>query len=479
MLLDWRRIFSNDKKEGPTALVVPYKCDKREYILLDSLNDKEKIIEFLKETNCTGKPGENRIFPLKGDQYDYIALFAINDEEDSVECSVLEGAAKLYSCLKDYGVKNVKISEGIYSDMVIRGLMLKGFKYDFLKKEKEDPLVILSGATDKFNDDIEKTKAQLFSIFLQETPANYLTPTLFCEYAREYLKDNQNIKINAYDEEFMKEKGMNMLLSVGQGSIQPSKLLVIEYKGKNTEEFDVGLVGKGVTFDSGGISLKPSLGMKDMKKDMGGASVVLSSIGYTAMKKESINVVCVIPLVENLPSDKATKPGDVFKAMNGKTVDVTNTDAEGRLILGDALCFAQEIYNPKYLMDFATLTGAIIVALGSTYSGVFSNSNELFEKIQKASDISKDEIWRMPLDNLTRRKLKGDASDLLNHIKFGSGSVLAAVFLEEFVKKETKWAHFDIAGMMEGPQLSGVYGDYAQGRPTVLLCELMSLLSKE
>ena len=246
-----------------------------------------------------------------------------------------------------------------------------------------------------------------------------------------------------------KKLEMNALMGVAQGSVKPPRVLVMKWNGKKDRNFanPIGFIGKGVTFDTGGISIKPSGGMEDMKWDMGGAAVVAGLMHTLAIRKSKANVVGIVGLVENMPDGNAQRPGDIVKSMSGQTIEVLNTDAEGRLVLADVITYLRKQYKPSLMIDLATLTGAIIVALGDRYAGLFSNSDSLAEKIYKSSIETKELVWRLPLDNQFDKLLDCSVADMKNITGTrGAGSITAAQFIEHFVG-DVNWAHLDIAGV--------------------------------
>jgi len=278
-------------------------------------------------------------------------------------------------------------------------------------------------------------------------PANYMTPSQMAEVAKE-IASKCNLEFKVFDREDMGAMGMGALLGVAKGSNQPPKLITLSYKGDEHSEKAIGFLGKGITFDSGGISIKPSEGMEEMKDDMSGAAAVMAAVGAIAQLKPKINVTVIIPATENLPSGTALKPGDVLRAMNGKTIEVISTDAEGRLILADALSYAvKQGLSP--LIDLATLTGACRVALGLLYSGVFGNDQKLIDKVLKAADRTGERMWQMPMPEEYKEQNKSDIADIKNTGNRYGGAITAALFLAEFVDN-VPWVHLDIAG----PRLS-------------------------
>lgn len=302
---------------------------------------------------------------------------------------------------------------------------------------------------------------------LGDTPANMMTPTHLAKQAQQLQNQYSKVKTEILSEAQMKKLGMGSLLSVAQGSEQPAKLIVIHYKGKDSSQKPVVLVGKGVTFDSGGISLKPGPNMDEMKYDMLGAATVLGCINAAAEAKLPVHLIGVIPTTENLPSGHATKPGDVFTSMSGKTIEVLNTDAEGRLILCDALTYCER-FKPDVVIDIATLTGAMIIALGKYKSGLFCDDEKLTKSLLSAGLEINDECWHMPMGEEYTEELKSNFADLANIGSRYGGSIVAACFLAQFTQK-FKWAHLDIAGVAWNSGLSKA----ASGRPIPLLMQYL------
>ena len=285
-----------------------------------------------------------------------------------------------------------------------------------------------------------------FMKLLVSLPSNILYPKSYCELIKKNI-DSKKITIKYYNEDKIKKIGMNCLLSVAQGSQREPRVVTFESKSPKKKECDILFVGKGVCFDSGGISIKPSGGMEDMKWDMAGSAVVSGLMKYLSEVKPEISFAGIIGLVENMPSHKAYKPGDIIKSYKGINVEVLNTDAEGRLVLADIITYGCEKYNPKIVIDFATLTGAIMVALGQHYAGLFCNDDKLSNTLYEAGLNSNERVWRMPLHDDFDKELNSPFVDIKN---IGSGryggSVTAAQFLQRFIPNKTKWAHLDIAG---------------------------------
>lgn len=282
-----------------------------------------------------------------------------------------------------------------------------------------------------------------FTRDLVSEPANYLTTTEFA--TRLQALTDLGVEVEVLDEDKLTELGMGSLLSVGQGSASPSKVVVMQWKGG--EGAPLALVGKGVVFDTGGISLKPAAGMEDMTMDMGGAGVVAGVMKALALRKAKAHVVGLVGLVENMPSGTATRPGDVVTSMKGDTIEVINTDAEGRLVLADVLWYAQERFAPAGIINLATLTGAIIVGLGHENAGVFSNNDGICNDFLKAAATEGEGAWRMPMGPAYDDMIKSAIADIKNSAGRPAGSITAAQFLRRFVKDETPWIHLDIAGV--------------------------------
>jgi leucyl aminopeptidase len=278
---------------------------------------------------------------------------------------------------------------------------------------------------------------------LAVTPANDMTPTILAQHAREVAEEH-GLGVEIIERSHMEKLGMGSFLSVARGSEEPPKLIVLTYNGDPKSDEKLALVGKGITFDSGGISLKPSDKMEDMKYDMCGAAAVIATMGAIAQLKIRINIIGIAPASENLPSGKATKPGDIVKAMNGKTIEVINTDAEGRLILADALAYARTLGATK-IIDTATLTGAIVVALGHAATGVVSNNDAFATHFLNIANTTCERYWQMPLYDDYNKKVKSEIADLRNATGREAGALTAAAFLQAFVG-DTPWIHLDIAG---------------------------------
>jgi len=273
-----------------------------------------------------------------------------------------------------------------------------------------------------------------------------LYPEEFADRAAKLKK--LDVEVEILDEKDLKKIGMRALLGVGQGSRRESRVAIMRWNGAGKDEKPVAFVGKGVTFDTGGISIKPAAGMESMKWDMGGAGAVAGAMKAIAGRKAKANVIGICGLVENMPGGNAQRPGDVVTTMSGQTVEVINTDAEGRLVLADAITYVQRTYKPKTIVDMATLTGAIVITLGHEWAGLFSSNEELASELQKAGEESGDKLWRMPMGEPFDRLIDSPIADMKNVGPREGGSITAAQFIQRFVDKGVAWAHCDIAGMV-------------------------------
>ena len=307
----------------------------------------------------------------------------------------------------------------------------------------------------------------MFTRTLVAEPANVLYPESFVERAKELTA--LGVQIDVLDTAAMRELGMGALLGVAQGSIREPRLLVMKWDGTGGTKDPVALVGKGVTFDTGGISLKPPGGMEDMKWDMGGAGAVTGAMKALAGRKAKAHVIGVCGLVENMPDGNAQRPGDVVTSMSGQTIEVINTDAEGRLVLCDALTWVQKTYSPKTIVDLATLTGAMIISLGHEYGGIFANDDSLAEQLVAAGTAVGDKLWRMPLADPFDKLIDSPIADMKNVGPREGGSITAAQFLKRFIDDGVRWAHLDIAGMVWASKPGATWDKGATGYGVRLL----------
>ena len=366
----------------------------------------------------------------------------------------LAGAA-LYKALRSHKITSANLTDIALNDALLAaflyGALSQSYEFNsyFTKKEesKHIQLGVAHGDQSAFDALMADVNAMLAGVFMARDlitePANVLYPAEFaarCEGLR-----SLGLEVDVLDEAAMTKLGMGALLGVGQGSRRESKMVVMKWNGGG-DEAPLAYVGKGVCFDTGGISLKPPKGMEDMKWDMGGAAAVTGAMCAIAGRKVARNVVGIIGLVENMPDGDAQRPGDVVTSMSGQTIEVINTDAEGRLVLADCLTYCQEKFKPQMIVDLATLTGAIIVALGKDYAGLFSNDEGLTSKIRASGDATAEPCWPMPIGDSYHQMLKSHIADMKNIGGPWGGSITAACFLERYIDEGTPWAHIDMAG---------------------------------
>ncbi len=374
------------------------------------------------------------------------------------------------------GIADLAVATDVAAAHFAHGAELRNWRLDTyrtkLKEEQKPKLksIILAGAPDAaraLSERLQKVAAGVhFTKLLVSEPANVLYPETFVERCREALEP-LGVKIVVLDDQQMKALGMGSLLGVGQGSVRRERIIAMEWNGVGPDgPAPLVLVGKGVTFDTGGISIKPAPGMEDMKWDMGGAGAVAGAMVALAGRKAKAHVVGICGLVENMPDGNAQRPGDIVTSMSGQTIEVLNTDAEGRLVLCDVFTWAQKQYSPKVMLDFATLTGAIIVSLAHHYAGVFSNSDALWGKLDKAGAAVNDLVWRQPLSEPGGHYdqiIDSTIADMKNLGSREGGSITAAQFLQRFVDEGVEWAHIDIAGAVWRPKAGPLHDKGATG----------------
>ncbi|XP_055317163.1 cytosol aminopeptidase-like isoform X2 [Sitodiplosis mosellana] len=407
---------------------------------------------------------------------DWDALEKIDGEKENVRIAAGVGVKALAA----NKIFNIELDDLESAQSAAEGAHLASYIYQEFRaadKQKKIPeLQVLSDSSkkDEWNFGKVLANSQNWARTLSNTPANHMTPTLFAENVAKNMA--KGVEVVAHDRQWAEQQGMGSFLSVSNGSAQPPIFLELTYRGIDSAENPIALVGKGITFDSGGISIKPSAKMDAMRADMSGGAIVAATINALAETGAKVYVKGFIPLTENMPGGRATKPGDVFKSRNGKTICVDNTDAEGRLVLIDALDYAAD-FKPQFILDIATLTGAMSVALGDCLTGAFVNNDKLWQHLEKASESSGDRLWRMPLlKHYTKQMTDFSAYDLDNIAKSGKGggSCTAAAFLREFVPKDTPWVHLDIAPVMGDTSDQSYLGEGMCGRPLRTIYELIA-----
>ncbi len=432
-------------------------------VLLLSVENIEKtkdnlILNAQKKFNFTGKLNQ---FQMVADSGITKLLVGIGEEKKLNELALQKLGAKILSFVNGAKFSDAKIifadkNHSKNSAQLAFGMLLQSYrfnKYFVNKKENKDLRInkIDFLVTDEKVNKLEFSKLEILAqnIFfvrdLVSEPSNILNPESYAEICKALKKEGLEVEILGIEQ--MKKLGMNALLGVGQGSEFESKLIILKWNGGKKGDQPLAFVGKGVTFDTGGISIKPSNNMEDMKTDMAGSAVVAGLLRNLAQRKAKINAVGVIGLVENMPDGRAQRPGDVVRSMSGQTIEVINTDAEGRLVLADALHYTNTKFKPKLIIDLATLTGAIIVSLADVYAGLFSNDDELALHLKKCGEHTGELVWQLPIGEEYDEMINSDIADMKNvGSGRGAGSITAAQFLKRFIG-ETKWVHLDIAGV--------------------------------
>jgi leucyl aminopeptidase len=365
---------------------------------------------------------------------------------------------------------------------VASGLRLRAYKFDRYKTKKKDDngavrsdvsiaVADVAAARKAFAPESHVVDGVIIARELVNEPPNVLFPVEFARRAGQLKKVGVNVEV--LDVKAMTKLGMGALLGVGQGSTQPSRTVIMRWNGAKKGEQPVAFIGKGVCFDTGGISIKGAASMEDMKGDMGGAACVVGLMHALAARKARVNAIGAIGLVENMPDGNAQRPGDIVTSMSGQTIEIINTDAEGRLVLADVLWYVTKKYKPKFMVDLATLTGAIMVALGTEYAGMFSNNDELAERLSKIGNETGERVWRMPLGPEYDKQIDSQFADMKNTGGRNGGSITAAQFLQRFVDG-TPWAHLDVAGTAMGAPKTDINHSWGSGYGVRLLDRLVS-----
>jgi leucyl aminopeptidase len=409
----------------------------------------------------TGAKGRNlELVAPSGLDYARVLLVGcgVQGEFDDAACET--AAAEAFQALKTCGAETLTLGlQGFSTGHVARaalGARLAAYRFDrYRTREPADKKPSIKAVRIEVDDIAAAQKAfeslnaladgVLFARDLVSEPANILYPAEFARRVK--ALESLGLGVEILGETEMTALGMGSLLGVGQGSRRESQLVVIQWKGaKDPKAQPIAFVGKGVCFDTGGISLKPADGMEDMITDMGGAAAVSGLMHVLAARKAKVNAIGILGLVENMPDGNAQRPGDIVTSMSGQTIEVINTDAEGRLVLADALWYCQDRFKPKFVVDLATLTGAIVVALGNDYGGLYSNNDELSDNLLSAAKATGDNLWRMPLPAAYEKQIESLAADMKNTGGRPGGSITAALFIQRFIK-DTPWAHLDIAAV--------------------------------
>ncbi|MBI4336441.1 MAG: leucyl aminopeptidase [Chloroflexi bacterium] len=451
------------------------------------------ISALISDGEVRGKKGENTLLHTLGRIPAKRVLVAGLGKQGEFSLDVVrQVTAEACRALRRAGVKRAAtiahgagiggLSALAVGQAIAEGALLGTYTFTRLKSRQEDhqelaELLVVERDADKAKELDEGVRigrilaeATVLCRDLVNEPANRMTPTRLAEAAQEIARVH-GLEVQVLERAQCEELGMGSFLSVARGSVEPPKLIVLSYRGDpDSPENNLGLVGKGITFDSGGISLKPAANMEEMKADMAGGASVLCAVKALAQLKPKINVTAIVPATENLPSGSATKPGDVVRAMSGKTIEVINTDAEGRLVLADAVCYARKL-GLRRMVDVATLTGAISVALGDVRVGLFTNNQGLADELLKAGEAAGERYWQLPMDEEYRELITSQVADIKNTGGRNAGSITGAYFIKEFAE-DTPWVHLDIAGVDMSEKDKGYLVKGASGIPVRTLVHL-------
>ena len=422
--------------------------------LLSSLLEKDKdLLKFFEKiikNNSTNK------FLIRTEKGNFFLIKRKVETQDLTNKYLEDLGGTIFNSIKSISCNEAKIYENDdkISRQICLGILLGSYKFNNYKKIKSKEVIDLKKIVvvaeeiknypNLFQEIINLAQGVFTARDLVWQPPNILYPSSFAEECKRLKKIG--IKVTILNEQQLKKIGMDALLAVGRGSRKESKVVIMEWLGGNKNSNPMTFIGKGVCFDSGGLSLKPPKSMEDMKWDMGGAATVTGLLETVALSKLKHNVIGILGLVENMPDGDAQRPGDVVKSVSGQTIEVLNTDAEGRLVLADLLSWAEQKYKPRFMVNLATLTGAMIVALGNVRAGLFSNDEAVSKAIFASGEITGEKVWAMPLDDDYDKLIKTEIADMKNIGGPGAGSITAACFLKRHVEK-TPWAHLDIAGV--------------------------------
>ncbi len=484
---------SVSKRPKADLVVVPFFKTKKGVDVAVNLPDLKGVINpILKAGDFNGKEGATMLAYLTGKTEKRLLLLGLGEEKSCTMETLRRGySAAMKRCQGKKWVnvnfvlpKHGKLDTREITRSVSEGIALSAYVYDQWKsKEGKKPFYVkkatLIGAKDSKIG--KKTLEILTGVNLARDLINGnaldVTPETLAAEAKKMARKFPSVKASVLNKKQLEKEKMGLLLAVGSGSRIDPALVILEYRGAPRNEDLTMVVGKGITFDTGGVNLKPTNFIEDMRADMGGAAAAIGLIQAAASCKLKANIVALVPTTENAMDALSYKPGDVYRAHSGKTVEITNTDAEGRLVLADALSYGQKRFSPDRIIDMATLTGAMVIALGEVRAGLFSNNDKLAKVCEKAGEVTGERVWRMPLDPEYMSLMKSDIADIRNSgKKRAAGSITAAIFLQEFIQKKTPWIHLDIAGTAFLDSPKDYHLSQASGSGVRLLVELLECL---
>lgn len=484
---------SVSKRPKADLVVVPFFKTKKGADPAVNLPDLKGVINpILKAGDFNGKEGATMLAYLTGKTEKRLLLLGLGEEKSCTMETLRRGySAAMKRCQGKKWVnvnfvlpKHGKLNTQEITRAVSEGIALSAYVYDQWKsKEGKKPFYVkkatLIGAKDSKIG--KKTLEILTGVNLARDLINGnaldVTPETLAAEAKKMARKFPSVKASVLNKKQLEKEKMGLLLAVGSGSRIDPALVILEYRGAPRNKDLTMVVGKGITFDTGGVNLKPTNFIEDMRADMGGAAAAIGLIQAAASCKLKANIVALVPTTENAMDALSYKPGDIYRAHSGKTVEITNTDAEGRLVLADALSYGQKRFSPDRIIDMATLTGAMVIALGEVRAGLFSNNDKLAKVCEKAGEVTGERVWRMPLDPEYMSLMKSDIADIRNSgKKRAAGSITAAIFLQEFIQKKTPWIHLDIAGTAFLDSPKDYHLSQASGSGVRLLVELLECL---
>lgn len=461
-----------------------FKGENNETVIMESsVTDLEKILKN-GAVKADFRKKSTQVFSYKGVAKKALFIGLGKAKELNNE-KIREAAGDIINDIKNSGAVNCAVSQWQKDDesgiAQLEAMLLADYSYDEFKSEKKSEMlktVLFLTGSKRLAESISDTKKVIENVLLarnmMNAPGNKATPSFLADMASKIANRSKNLSLKILELKDIKKLGMGAFYGVAKGSDEPAKFIILEYKGAARNQKPIAIIGKGITFDSGGISIKPSEKMEDMKYDMSGAAITLAVLKTIAELKLKKNVIGFIPATENLPSGKAYKPGDILKSLSGTTIEVISTDAEGRLILADAITYSRK-FKPAAIIDLATLTGACVIALGHYAIGMMGNNEELMRKMEEAGKKTGERVWQLPLFDEYRKQIKSTFADIKNTGGRDAGTITAGMFLKEFAK-DTPWVHLDIAGTSYGVKEKPYIPEGASGIGVRLLVQFVKNL---
>lgn len=469
------------------VIVVPvWKDLKKPMLALENKELLSQIATPLQNGDFLGKEGETLLLYSSKGKEKRILLLGLGSKKESFPDSIRRAYAASVKAVRAKRWKSVNflipetdsIEREVICKAVVEGVLLTNYAFDTFKKESNDPIEKICFCDFSKKEDLLLKKVRTlidsvnFARDLVNGNADIVNVEKLTLHAKELAKEHSLVKTTILDKKLLQKEKMGLILAVGQGATLDPALIILEYKGDPKSKEKIAIVGKGITYDTGGLNLKPTGGMETMKCDMAGAAAVLATLRAAAELKLKKNLIAVLAVVENAIGPGSYKPGDVLRSYSGKTVEINNTDAEGRLVLADAISYIEDQYAPTEIIDLATLTGGVVIALGEEATGLFSNDDKLAHRLEKAGERTHERLWRLPLYPEYKEMLKSPIADLKNSGPRKATAATGALFIEQFVKK-TAWAHLDIAGTAYLSELKPYHPTAATGVGVRLLIDYL------